>query len=238
MEINNLNKEYTLENFILGDYNNLVSNVAKSVIENTEKCYNPLLIYGKEGLGKTHLMQAIGNKILENNPKFNVLYVTSEQFINELVEDIKNGKQDLFRNKYRNVDALLIDDIQYIAGKDRVQNELFYTFNDLKENGKQIIISSDRPPKDIEFLEDRLKSRFENGIFVELLMPDYDTKIKIMKKYSERIEFDVDDKTLAEILKNDNLNIRELEGILNQLKLICGAKITEELEKIIDFYKK
>lgn len=105
----------------------MVSNVAKSVIENTEKCYNPLLIYGKEGLGKTHLMQAIGNKILENNPKFNVLYVTSEQFINELVEDIKNGKQDLFRNKYRNVDALLIDDIQYIAGKDRVQNELFYT---------------------------------------------------------------------------------------------------------------
>ena len=215
----------------------MVSNVAKSVIENTEKCYNPLLIYGKEGLGKTHLIQAIGNKILENKPKSNILYATSEQFTNQLVDSIKNGKIDLFRNKYRSVDVLLIDDIQFIAGKDRVQYEIFYTFNDLKENGKQIIISSDKPPKDIEFLEDRLKSRFENGIFVELLMPDYDTKTKIMKKYAERIELDVDDKTLETILKNENLNIRELEGILNQLKLIGGAKITEELKKIIDFYK-
>lgn len=238
MEINGLNKEYTLENFILGNYNKLQLDIAKSVIENTEKCYNPLLIYGKNGVGKTHLIQAIGNKILENNAKSNVLYVTAESFTNQLVDAIKNGKIELFRDKYRNADVLLIDDIEFISGKERIQYEFFYTFTTLKESGKQIIISSDKPPKDIEFLENRLKSRLESGIFVELLMPDYDTKIKIMKKYAEEIKFNLDDKTLSSILKYEKLDIRELKGILNQLKLIGGIKTAEELEKIINFYKK
>lgn len=238
MKMNTLNKEYTLDNFIFGDCNKLALDTAKLVVENTEKCYNPLLIYGKNGVGKTHLMHAIGNKMLEKNPEANILYVTTEKFIDQFIDAIKNDELNLFRDTYRNADVLLIDDIQFISGKERIQSEFLSTFMVLKEIGKQIIISSNKPPKDIEILDDRLKSRLESGIFVELLMPDYDTKAEIMKKYAEKIKCDLDSKTISSILKYDNLNIQEIEGILNQLKLVGGTKTTDELEKIIDFYKK
>lgn len=238
MKINTLNKEYTLDNFIFGDCNELALDTAKLVVENTEKCYNPLLIYGKNGVGKTHLMHAIGNKILEKNPEANILYVTTEKFIDQFIDAIKNDELNLFRDTYRNADVLLIDDIQFISGKERIQSEFLSTFMALKEIGKQIIISSNKPPKDIDILDDRLKSRLESGIFVELLMPDYDTKAEIMKKYAEKIKCDLDSKTISSILKYDNLNIQEIEGILNQLKLVGETKTTDELEKIIDFYKK
>ena len=182
MKINTLNKEYTLDNFIFGDCNELALDTAKLVVENTEKCYNPLLIYGKNGVGKTHLIHAIGNKILEKNPEANILYVTTEKFIDQFIDAIKNDELNLFRDTYRNADVLLIDDIQFISGKERIQSEFLSTFMALKEIGKQIIISSNKPPKDIDILDDRLKSRLESGIFVELLMPDYDTKAEIMKK--------------------------------------------------------
>ena len=232
------NKEYTLDNFIFGDCNKLALGTAKLVVENTEKCYNPLLIYGKNGVGKTHFMHAIGNKMLEKNPEANILYVTTEKFIDQFIDAIKNDELNLFRDTYRNADVLLIDDIQFISGKERIQSEFLSTFMALKEIGKQIIISSNKPPKDIDILDDRLKSRLESGIFVELLMPDYDTKAEIMKKYAEEIKCDLDSKTMSSILKYDNLNIQKIEGILNQLKLVGGAETTDELEKIIDFYKK
>ena len=231
-------RKYTLDNFIFGDCNELALDTAKLVVENTEKCYNPLLIYGKNGVGKTHLIHAIGNKILEKNPEANILYVTTEKFIDQFIDAIKNDELNLFRDTYRNADVLLIDDIQFISGKERIQSEFLSTFMALKEIGKQIIISSNKPPKDIDILDDRLKSRLESGIFVELLMPDYDTKAEIMKKYAEKIKCDLDSKTISSILKYDNLNIQEIEGILNQLKLVGGTKTTDELEKIIDFYKK
>ena len=176
--------------------------------------------------------------MLEKNPEANILYVTTEKFIDQFIDAIKNDELNLFRDTYRNADVLLIDDIQFISGKERIQSEFLSTFMALKEIGKQIIISSNKPPKDIDILDDRLKSRLESGIFVELLMPDYDTKAEIMKKYAEEIKCDLDSKTMSSILKYDNLNIQKIEGILNQLKLVGGAETTDELEKIIDFYKK
>ena len=233
-----LNNKYTFETFVVGNNNRFAHAAALAVGNEPGKSYNPLFLYGGVGLGKTHLMHAIGNRILENNSNYNVLYVTSEKFTNQLINSIKDNKTEIFRNKYRNIDVLLIDDIQFIAGKERVQEEFFHTFNTLRESGKQIIISSDKPPRDIEFLEDRLKSRFEWGLLADISFPDYETRLAILRKKSQDENIIIDDIILSNIATKINSNIRELEGVLN--KIVARASLThspitiEYAEKIIN----
>ena len=221
-----LNPKYTFDNFVIGNNNKFAQAAAFAVSEAPATAYNPLFIYGGVGLGKTHLMHAIGNKIMKNNPNTKILYVTSEQFINELINSIKdaNYKNELFRNKYRNIDVLLIDDIQFIAGKKMGQEEFFHTFNTLHQNGKQIIISSDKPPRDIPLLEERLKSRFEWGILADISMPDYETRLAILRKKVQSDNIIIDDYILSVIATKVDSNIRELEGALN--KIIAYASLT------------
>ena len=221
-----LNPKYTFESFVGGNNNKFAHAAALAVADRPAITYNPLFIYGGVGLGKTHLMQAIGNKIIEDNPQAKVLYVTSEKFINELINAIQdpNYKNELFRDKYRNIDALLIDDIQFIAGKKTGQEEFFHTFNALHENGKQIIISSDRPPRDISLLEERLKSRFEWGILADIEKPDYETRLAILRKKTQTDNLIIDDYILSVIANKVDSNIRELEGALN--KIIAYASLT------------
>ena len=189
-------------------------------------------------MGKTHLMHAIGNKILSNDPSAKILYVTSEKFTNQLINAIKDAKTEAFRNKYRYVDVLLIDDIQFIAGKERIQEEFFHTFNTLHENGKQIILSSDRPPKEIQLLEDRLKSRFEWGLIADISNPDYETRLAILRKKAETDNVVVDDDILSNIANRVSSNIRELEGVFNKLvafSTLSNGPITMEMaEKAIN----
>ena len=221
-----LNPKYTFDNFVIGNNNKFAQAAAIAVAEAPATSYNPLFIYGGVGLGKTHLMHAIGNKIIQNNPNTKVLYVTSEQFINELINSIKdvNYKNELFRNKYRNIDVLLIDDIQFIAKKKMGQEEFFHTFNTLHQNGKQIIISSDKPPRDIPLLEERLKSRFEWGILADISMPDYETRLAILRKKVQADKIIIDDYILSVIATKIDSNIRELEGALN--KIVAYASLT------------
>ena len=221
-----LNPKYTFDNFVIGNSNKFAQAAAYAVSETPATTYNPLYIYGGVGLGKTHLMHAIGNRILQNHPETKILYVTSEKFINELVNSIKdaNYKNELFRNKYRNIDVLLIDDIQFIAGKKMGQEEFFHTFNTLHQSGKQIIISSDKPPRDIPLLEERLKSRFEWGILADISMPDYETRLAILRKKVQLENIIIDDYILSEIATKIDSNIRELEGALN--KIIAYASLT------------
>ena len=221
-----LNPKYTFDNFVVGNNNKFAHAAALAVAGAPAITYNPLFIYGGVGLGKTHLMQAIGNKIIQDNPQAKILYVTSEKFINELVNSIKdaNYKNELFRNKYRNIDVLLIDDIQFIAGKKTGQEEFFHTFNTLYENGKQIIISSDKPPRDIPLLEERLKSRFEWGILADISMPDYETRLAILRKKVQTENIIIDDYILSVIATKVDSNIRELEGALN--KIVAYASLT------------
>lgn len=236
-----LNPKYTFETFVVGNNNRFAHAAALAVGNEPGKSYNPLFLYGGVGLGKTHLMQAIGNRILENNLKSNVLYVTSEKFTNQLINSIKDNKTEMFRNKYRNIDALLIDDIQFIAGKDRVQEEFFHTFNTLREDGKQIIISSDKPPRDIEFLEDRLKSRFEWGLLADIATPDYETRLAILRKKAQDENIIIDDSILSDIATKIDSNIRELEGVFNKIVArasLMHSPITIELaENIINEFK-
>ena len=219
-----LNPKYTFDTFVVGNNNRFAHAAALAVGDNPAKTYNPLFIYGGVGLGKTHLMQAVGNRIYQNNKSLNIVYVTSEQFTNQLINSIKDGKNDPFRNKYRNTDALLIDDIQFIAKKERVQEEFFHTFNTLYENGKQIIISSDKPPRDIPFLEDRLKSRFEWGLLADISNPDYETRVAILRKKALDENIIIDDAILANIATKIDSNIRELEGVFN--KIVARASLT------------
>ena len=219
-----LNPKYTFDTFVVGNSNRFAHAAALAVAEAPATAYNPLFIYGGVGLGKTHLMQAIANEILLNNRNANILYVTSEKFTNQLINAIKDGKNEMFRNKYRNIDVLLIDDIQFIAGKETCQEEFFHTFNTLHENGKQIIISSDKPPKDIKLLEDRLKSRFEWGLIADISNPDYETRLAILRKKAQLDNIIIDDEILSDIATKIDSNIRELEGILN--KLIANASLT------------
>ena len=191
-----LNPKYTFETFVVGNNNRFAHAAALAVGDNPAKTYNPLFIYGGVGLGKTHLMQAVGNRILQNNRSMNIVYVTSEKFTNHLINSIREGKNDPFRNKYRSADALLIDDIQFIAKKERVQEEFFHTFNTLYENGKQIIISSDKPPRDLPFLEERLKSRFEWGLLADISCPDYETRVAILRKKALDESIIIDDEIL------------------------------------------
>ena len=243
VEINKstLNPKYTFETFVVGNSNRFAHAAALAVGNEPGKAYNPLFLYGGVGLGKTHLMHAIGNRILENNNKMNVLYVTSEKFTNQLVNAIKDNKNEVFRNKYRSIDVLLIDDIQFIAGKERIQEEFFHTFNSLYEDGRQIIISSDKPPRDIQFLEDRLKSRFEWGLLADISCPDYETRLAILRKKAQDENILIDDFILSDIANKIDSNIRELEGVFNKIVArasLIHSPITIELaENIINEFK-
>ena len=219
-----LNPKYTFDTFVVGNNNRFAHAAALAVAEAPATSYNPLFIYGGGGLGKTHLMHSIGNEILKKNRESKILYVTSEKFTNQLINAIKDNKNEQFRTRYRNIDVLLIDDIQFIAGKERIQEEFFHTFNTLHESGKQIIISSDRPPKDIQLLEDRLKSRFEWGLIADISNPDYETRLAILRKKAQLDNIIIDDEILSNIATRIDSNIRELEGTLN--KLIAKSSLT------------
>ncbi len=237
-----LDAKYTFETFVVGENNKFAHAAALAVGNNKPaEAYNPLFLYGGVGLGKTHLMHAIGNRMLENNRNCNVLYVTSEKFTNQLINAIKDNKNEIFRNKYRNIDVLLIDDIQFIAGKERIQEEFFHTFNSLYEEKKQIIISSDKPPRDIPFLEDRLKSRFEWGLLADISCPDYETRFAILRKKAQDENIVIDDYILSNIANKIDSNIRELEGVFNKVVAIASlthSPITIELaEKTINEFK-
>ena len=236
-----LNPKYTFETFVVGNNNRFAHAAALAVGNEPSNAYNPLFLYGGVGLGKTHLMHAIGNRISENNKNANVLYVTSEKFTNQLINAIKDNKNEIFRNKYRSIDVLLIDDIQFIAGQERVQEEFFHTFNALYEEGKQIIISSDKPPRDIQFLEDRLKSRFEWGLLADISCPDYETRLAILRKKAQDENIVIEDFILSDIANKIDSNIRELEGVFN--KIVARASLThspitiELAENIINEFK-
>ena len=227
-----LNPKYTFDTFVVGNNNRFAHAAALAVAEAPATSYNPLFIYGGVGLGKTHLMHAIGNSILLKNRNSNILYVTSEKFTNQLINAIKDNTSAQFRDKYRNIDVLLIDDIQFIAGKERIQEEFFHTFNTLHESGKQIILSSDKPPKDIPLLEDRLKSRFEWGLIADISNPDYETRLAILRKKAQLDNIIVDDEILSNIANRIDSNIRELEGTLNKLiatSSLTNSPITKEM---------
>lgn len=215
----NLNPKYTFDTFIIGDSNRHAHATCVAISESPSSSYNPLFIYGGAGLGKTHLMQAVAHQILKNNPSSKVLYVPSEVFTNEVIESIKKNKNEEFREKYRNLDVLLIDDIQFIIGKDSTQTEFFNTFNVLYNATKQIIISSDKPPKEMETLEDRIRSRLEWGVPVDIHSPDYETRMAILRKKAEIDRINVPDEVLQYISNNIVSNIRELEGALNKISV-------------------
>jgi chromosomal replication initiator protein len=216
-----LNSSYAFENFIVGSNNELAHAACLAVSKNPGKIYNPLFIYGGVGLGKTHLLQSIGNEILKNDPKKKVRYASSEKFTNELVSAIQNKGTSAFKDVYREIDILIIDDIQFIAGKDKTQQEFFHTFNALYEKGKQIILSSDRPPKAIPELEERLRSRFEGGMIADVSFPDLETRLAILKFKAEEKDFEIPDESLKYIASHIQKNIRELQGALNKVIATC-----------------
>ena len=221
-----LNPKYTFDTFVVGSNNKFAQAASLAVAESPGEAYNPLFIYGGAGLGKTHLMHSIGHYILENNKDSKVLYVTSEEFTNELIETIRNGNNTAmtkFREKYRNIDVLLVDDIQFIIGKESTQEEFFHTFNSLHSAKKQIIISSDKPPKDMEILEERFRSRFEWGLIADITLPDYETRMAILHKKEELDGYNISEDVIQYIANNIKSNIRELEGAFN--KVVAFAKL-------------
>ena len=222
--IQNLNPNYTFETFVIGNNNNLAHAASLAVAETPGEVYNPLFIYGGVGLGKTHLMQAIAHFIIKTKPELKVLYVTSETFTNELIDSVKNQKNSEFREKYRNIDVLLIDDIQFIIGKESTQEEFFHTFNELYQDTKQIVISSDRPPKEMETLSERLRTRFEMGLPVDIQIPTYETKMAILNKKAELGGYDIPYEVKDYVATHIKSSIRELEGALT--KLSAFAKLS------------
>lgn len=222
----NLNSQYTFNTFVIGENNRFAQAASLAVAEAPGIAYNPLFIYGGVGLGKTHLMHAIGNEVLKRTPQKKILYVTSETFTNEFINGIKDNSNENFRKKYRNVDVLLIDDIQFIAGKEGIQEEFFHTFNSICENKGQIVLTSDKPPKDINPLEERLKSRFDCGLLVDISAANYETRLAILRKKVQVTNIIVDDIVLSAIAEKIDTNIRELEGVLN--KIVAKASLTHQ----------
>ncbi|MBQ9795991.1 MAG: chromosomal replication initiator protein DnaA [Clostridia bacterium] len=219
------NKKYTFENFVVGKSNQVVCAAMQSVAENPGQKFNPLFIYSGVGLGKTHLLHAVGNYLNEHRPELNALYVTCEKFTNDYVDSIRNGKEKSsldFRDKYRNVDVLMVDDIQFISNKMGIQEEFFNTYNELYQNNKQIIIASDRSPKEMTALEERLRSRFSSGLIQDIQEPDYETKVAIIKKKCSQEGYLVDDNVVDYIAQKTGTNIREMEGILSKVVFYSG----------------
>jgi len=221
-----LNPKYSFSTFVVGASNQFAHAAARAVAESPSKSYNPLFLYGGVGLGKTHLMHAIGHHILENTPGLRLVYLSSERFMNELINSIRYDRTFDFREKYRNIDVLLMDDIQFLAGKERTQEEFFHTFNALYESQRQIVLTSDSPPKEIPTLEERLRSRFEWGLLADIQPPDLETKVAILKKKAEVEDQTVEDDVLMFIAQNSKSNIRELEGAL--IRLIAYSSLTGE----------
>lgn len=237
----NLNLKYKFSNFVVGENNRMAHAVAMTVAQNPAKKYNPLFIYGASGLGKTHLMQAIGHYIIFNKPKLHVKYIKTEEYVNELIKNIQIGgndrtnRMDKFRQKYRNVDVLLIDDIQFLESKTRTMEEIFHTFDSLHNNNKQIVITSDRLPKDIPTLPDRLRTRFEMGIMVDLTPPDFETRVAILKNLADMEGLEADFSVFEYIANNFVNNVRELEGAFNKVSAFADI---EKTSVTLDFVKK
>ena len=232
----NLNPKYVSENYVMGNSNRFAYAAASQVANNPANTYNPLFIYGGAGLGKTHLMHAIGNRIKQNNPSMKVLYISSENFTNEIINSIYNKNTEAFRKKYRNIDCLIIDDIQFLKGKEQTQVEFFHTFNDLKDSNKQIIISSDKLPREIETLEDRMRSRFEQGLIADIQPPDLETRMAILrqKAFNDNVELPNDVLTL--LATSITSNIREIEGAYTKVvaySSLMNVPITIEIAKRI-----
>lgn len=231
---NVLNSKYTFESFVVGPSNRFAHAASMAVAETPAKAYNPLFIYGPVGLGKTHLMQAIGQEVLRRSPSTRVLYITSEKFTNQLINAIKTGTTIKFREKYRSVDCLLIDDIHFIAGKEATMEEFFHTFNSLYDAHKQIVVSSDKPPKDINNLEERLVSRFEWGLVTDIQPPDYETRNAILRKKAERENLYIPDSVTSFIADRIKSNIRELEGAL--IRVVAYSKLVgKEVDESITY---
>lgn len=228
--IGNLNPRYTFDTFVVGPTNKMAHAVSVAVAESPGGAYNPLFLYGGAGLGKTHLMHSIAHYILSYNPDYKIIYTTTETFSNELISAIKNKTQEAFKDKYRNIDMLLIDDIQFIAGKDSTMEEFFHTFNTLYENKKQIVISSDKPPKDIVGVEDRLISRFKVGLTVDVQPPDYETRVAILVKRAELEHINIEVDALHYVADHISSNIRELEGALRQIYNFSRLKHADRID--------
>lgn len=241
-----INAAYSFDNFVTGEGNKMAWAAALAVVDNPGTTYNPFLIYGGVGLGKTHLMQAIGNEIKKRNPSVNIKYATSEEFTNNFISSIQNGEQQEFRDMYRKIDVLLIDDIQFFNNKGRTQEEFFHTFNALYNNNKQIVLTSDRLPNNIDNLEERLISRFKWGLSTDITPPDLETRIAILRKKASNENIDIDSKALTYIANNVDTNIRELEGALKrvlaystiQAREITTSLAAEALQGILDKDKK
>jgi chromosomal replication initiator protein len=230
LEESYLNPKYLFSNFIVGAHNRLAEAVAQAVVEDLGNAYNPVFYYGQTGVGKTHLMQAIGNEILKRDPNKKVKYISIEQFLNEMVEAIRTKKNEDFRNKYRAVDLLIIDDVQFVETWESTQEELFHTFNTLYQANKQIILASDRPPKEIRNITDRLRSRFEGGMVADMQSPDYETRVAILRQALSEKNYTIPDEYIELIAKNLESNIRELEGALTKVVSLfkLGVEPTQE----------
>lgn len=225
-EPDTVNPKYTFENFVIGSSNQYATAAAQKTAENPGYAYNPLFLYGNSGLGKTHLMQAIGNKIKQNNPNFNVIYVSSERFTTEFINCVRDGKMAQFKNKYRSADVLLIDDVQFFAKTQETQEEFFHTFNELYSLNKQIVITSDRKPVDLITLEERLRTRFSQGLTIDITIPNFETRVAILKKKADSHNAYIDENVLEYIANRIKSNIRELEGAL--LKIISMSEISHQ----------
>ncbi|MEX1112260.1 MAG: chromosomal replication initiator protein DnaA [Candidatus Andersenbacteria bacterium] len=228
------NPKHTFDNFVVGPSNEVAHAACRAVVDNPGEAYNPLFIYGGVGLGKTHLLQAVGNALLEKNPNFRILYVASEKFMTEFVEALRHKKMHEFKKTYRDIDMFIIDDVQFVAGKDKIQEELFHTFNTLHSEGKQVILSSDRPPGAISALQERLSSRLGAGMVVDVKKPDYETRLAILEEKVSRRGSSIDHEPLSFIAKNIQSNVRELEGALNR---VIGHSEVHNEKITVDFVK-
>ena len=223
--------EFSFETFVVGETNKMAYAASRAVAEHPAQNYNPLLIYGDSGLGKTHLLYAIANVIRKTNPQSKIVYIKGDDFINEFIELIRAGRGSEFRAKYREADLLLVDDVQFVAGKEQVQNEFFHTFNTLYESGRQIVLTSDRPPSEMTLLDDRLRTRFEWGLLVDVKPPDFETRVAIVKNKAALLGMDLPDKIAVTIAQNVTANVRQLEGTINKIlayKDLLGSEADEE----------